>query len=269
MTHPTWRDKNCIVTGASAGIGRALADAWARAGANVALVARRADPLREVAAELDKTAAGDILPIVGDASWPEDVERIRQTVRDQWNHVDLLCNCVGRSARGRVLDATVEDFQQLWDANVMSAVFCTQAFSSMLLESRGHVVNIGSLASRVAPAYLGAYPPVKHALAAFTQQLRMEHGQEGLHALLVCPGPIAGGDPNRHAEQTAHLPPGAARPGGGARIRGLDPEKLAAKILRYCERRKPELIAPGYVRLLLITAQISPRAGDWLLRRFT
>ena len=269
MANEYWGEKACLVTGASAGLGRSIAQALACRGANVCITARRSEPLEQAALELRETAQGEVITLAGDMVWEEDVQRLRETIRERWGRLDLLCNGVGRSARRRVLETTPEDFQQLWDANMMATVRCTRAFSDMLTTSSGHLVNIGSLASKVGAPLMGAYPAAKHALAAYTQQIRMEHADAGLHAMLVCPGPIAGSDVSRYAEQARDLPPGAVQPGAGAKLNALDPDRLAEKILRFCERRKPELVAPGRVRCLLALAQLSPRLGDYLVRRFT
>jgi short-subunit dehydrogenase len=181
-----------------------------------------------------------------------------------------LCNNAGLSARSAALDTTPEGFQSLLDVNFIATVRTTRAFASSLIMQRGHLVNIGSLASKVAPRFMGGYPASKHAVAAYSQQLRLELGPEGLHVLLVCPGPIRrSGAGSRYAKQSEDLPEEARQPGAGAKLRGIDPGWLAEKILVACERRKLELVAPGKVRLLLALSQLTPRLGDWLLRKAT
>ena len=93
--------------------------------------------------------------------------------------------------RGTVLATAVDEFRELWEANFLSALQCSKAFAPTLAHSHGHIVLVGSLASKVAAAYLGAYPSSKFPLAALAQQLRIELGEAGPHVLLVCPGPIA------------------------------------------------------------------------------
>ena len=179
-----------------------------------------------------------------------------------------MCNNAGRSTRGAVLDASPEDFQQLLDVNFLATVRMTRAFAPQLLASGGHLVNIGSLASKVAAPYLGAYPASKFAVAAYTQQLRLELGPQGLHVMLVCPGPIARDDGGvRYGAETPGVPVIAQGPGGGARIKTIDPDKLAARIVDACERRRTELVVPGSARILFALSQLSARLGDWLLRR--
>jgi len=236
--------------------------------AKIVLVGRREESLHQVAEEF-ATSAADVLTVAADVTSQEDVTRLHQTVTEKFGSVDLLCNCAGRSARQNVLDTPIEEFQQLLDINFLATVRTTQAFSATLLQQRGHVVNIGSLASKVAPRFLAGYPASKFALAAFSQQLRLELGSQGLHVMLVCPGPIHRDDNAPRYEEGIDLPASAQQPGAGAKLRGIDPDWLAEKILRACERRQLELIVPWKVRVLLTLAQLSPRLGDWLLLRAT
>ena len=131
-------------------------------------------------------------------------------------------------------------------------------------------MNISSLAGKAAVRYVGAYPATKFALTAYTQQLRLEMSPRGLHVLLVLPGPIAReGAAERYAERAAGLPETARKPGAGVRFRAVAPETLSRKILKACEQRRPELVYPRIVRLLFTLGQLSPRLGDWLVRRLT
>jgi NAD(P)-dependent dehydrogenase (short-subunit alcohol dehydrogenase family) len=267
-----WRGKRAVVTGGSAGLGRAIANALVERGARVAIFARRQDALEATAAELRRRGA-DAIALSGDVTIPADVERLASTVYSAWGGLDLLCHCAGRSMRGTALSTTPEEFRELWETNFLSALRCAQAFAKTLNESRGHLVLIGSLASKVAAGYLGAYPASKYPLAALAQQLRMECGRHGMHVLLVCPGPIAridtSGSSGRYINQVPDIPAAAYQPGGGAKVRAIDPNWLAARILRACERRQAELVVPLRARLLFTLSQLSPRLGDWLLRKMT
>ena len=267
-----WCDKRAVITGGSAGLGRVIAAALVERGARVALVARREAPLEEASQQL-KSRGGDVLTVVADVTKPIDIERLSAAVHSAWGGADMLCHCAGRSMRGTVLSTSSDDFRELWETNFLSAVRCVQAFAKSLTENHGHVVLIGSLASKVAAGYLGAYPASKFPLAALAQQMRIENDERGLHTLLVCPGPITRVDEKtlsaRYAGQGSDVPAAAHKPGGGAKVRHVDPHRLAEKILRACEQRKAELVVPWSPRLLFIAAQISPRFGDWLLRRTT
>jgi len=181
-----------------------------------------------------------------------------------------LVNNAGRSMRGKLIDTTPEQFQQLIELNFIAMVRCTRAAIPHLLPRRGHVVNIGSLAAKSASRWVGAYPASKHAVAAYSQQLRLELGPEGLHVLLVCPGPISRDDERLYPLQGMEdIPERARRPGAGVKIKTIPPAKLAAAILRACERRRPELVMPAKARLLFAISQLCPTLGDWIIRRKT
>lgn len=266
MKASDWHNKVCLITGGSSGLGQAIAKAFVERGAKVIITARSLEPLQQAAAQLGANAEA----IAADVTRQDDVERLCEAVIERHGRLDLLCNCAGRSTRSAVLDATVDDFQQLLDVNFLAAVRMTRAFAPLLIEQQGHVVNIGSLAGKVAPRYLGAYPASKFALTAYSQQMRLELGPQGLHVLLVCPGPILRDEAEpRYAEESADLPDVAQRPAAGAKLRGIDPWSLAQRIITACERREPELVIPWKVRVLLTLAQISPKLGDWLLLRST
>jgi short-subunit dehydrogenase len=266
MKASDWHNKVCLITGGSSGLGSSIAKAFAERGAKVIITARRMDPLQRAAAKLGANAEA----IAADLTREDDVKRLREAVVQRHVRLDLLCNCAGRSTRGSALDATVDDFLQLLDVNFLAAVRMTRSFAPLLIEQQGHIVNVGSLASKIAPRYLGAYPASKFALAAYSQQLRLELGPQGLHVLLVCPGPILrdAAEP-RYADESADLPDAAQQPAAGAKLRGIDPDRLAARIVTACERREPELVVPWKVRLLLAISQFSPKLGDWLLLRAT
>jgi short-subunit dehydrogenase len=182
----------------------------------------------------------------------------------------VVVNNVGRSTRGLAVDTSPEEFQQLWELNFLSAVRCARAAYPWLQQSRGHLVNIGSLAAKSAARYLGGYPATKAALAAYTQQLRLEWAECGIHVMLVCPGPLRREDSGaRYDAEAAGLPAEARQPGGGVRLKGLDPAWLARRVVRGCERREAEIVAPAKARLLFALQQLAPSWGDWLVSRMT
>ena len=269
-----WRGKRAVVTGGSAGLGRAIAKTLVRHGARVVIVGRRPEVLDQTLRELKSDAGGDVFAVSADVTKSEDVARIAQAVQSMWGGLDMFCHSAGRSMRGTVLGTSPDEYRDMLDTNFVSAVRCAQVFAESLITSRGHLVLIGSLASKVAAGYLGAYPASKFPLTALTQQLRLETASRGLHTLLVCPGPIRreeshAGQGRYAAQTTSDIPAEAQRPGGGAKVRQIDPYWLAEKILVACEKRRAELVVPWKARILFAASQLSPRFGDWMLRRMT
>ena len=262
-----WPGKVVLITGGSAGLGKAISRAVAEAGARVMLAGRDGEKLKQAIYELSQDgfpASGFVADVTQET---EAAALIARTV-DSYGRLDCLINNVGKSSRGNALDTSADEFRESLEVNFLSVVHCTQAAAPHLRASRGHLVNIGSLASKTVSRYLGAYPPAKFALAGYTQQLRYELGPDGVHVLLVCPGPIARPDAGqRYEEQSAGLPEGAAQPGGGVNLKGIDPHWLAKHILRACQQRRPELIVPAKARCLFAISQLWPTWGDWIIGR--
>jgi short-subunit dehydrogenase len=263
-----WRGRSVLVTGASAGLGFHIAEAFAMRGAKVAIAARGQAKLDDAAARLRMHGA-TVLPIAADVTRQAEVDSLVNRTVLELDGLDVLVNNAGRSTRGKALDVSPEQFQEMWELNFLSAVRCTQAAAPHLLHVRGHVVNIGSLAAKTVSPYLGAYPATKFPLAAWSHQLRLEMA-EALHVLLVCPGPLRRDDAGeRYREEARDLPEAATKPGGGVKLKGIDPAWLAQRIVQACARRESELIVPWKARLLLSIAALSPAWGDWLIRRMT
>ncbi len=264
-----WEGKVVVVTGGSSGLGRVIAEAFAHAGAKVVIAGLEAEAVEAAAADLRERGC-DALGVHADVTQQEQVDSLFAQALDRFGGLDVLVNSAGRSMRGKLLETTPEQFRELMELNLIALARCTQAAVPHLLERHGHVVNIGSLASKSAARWVGAYPATKFAVAAYTQQLRLELGGEGLHVLLVCPGPIARDDPRLYPlEGLEDLPERARRPGAGVKVGTIRPEKLARAILRACERRRPELVVPAKARLLFALAQLWPGLGDWIVLRRT
>ncbi len=264
-----WQDKVALVTGGSSGIGRAIAAQFSTAGANVVVVGLEEEQVRQAERELcDKNA--ESLGIAADITRQADVDALFDRALARFGRLDVLVNNAGRSMRGQVLDTTPEQFRDLMELNFIALVRCTRAAVPHLLKQRGSVVNMGSLAAKSAARWVGAYPASKHAVAAYSQQLRLELGPQGLHVLLVCPGPIRRDEPRLYPlEGLEDLPESARRPGAGVKLDATHPVRLARLILKSCQRRRAELIYPIKARLLFVLAQLWPELGDWLVLRNT
>ena len=264
-----WQNKVVLVTGGSSGLGRVIAEAFSEAGAKLAIVGLEQQQVEQAASEM-RAAGREVLGIHADITRQEHVDKLFGKVLQQFGRLDVLVNNAGRSMRGKVLDTTPEQFRDLMELNLIALVRCTRAAVPYLLQQRGHVINIGSLAAKSAARWVGAYPATKFAVAAYSQQLRLELGEQGLHVLLVCPGPIQRKNARLYPlEGLEDIPESARAPGAGVQVHAIPPQDLAQAILRACERRKPELVMPGKAKLLFAISQLFPSLGDWIVRRKT
>jgi NAD(P)-dependent dehydrogenase (short-subunit alcohol dehydrogenase family) len=228
----------------------------------VGLAARDADQLGSAATSLGECR-----------HWPCDVTNDQQVVElfarvvADWQGLDVLVNAVGKSDRRLGMSCSPADFQAAWETNFLSLVRCTRAALPLLEPARGSIVNVASLAARLAVANMGPYPVTKFAVAAYCQQLRYELRQQrsGVHVLLVCPGPVRRADAGTRYAANENLPPRAMLPGAGVRLPGIDPDRLAGMIVRACERRRPELVVPGRIRWLLALASLWPGLADQIV----
>ena len=142
------------------------------------------------------------------------MDAFANSLSDLVGRLDALVNAVGLSTRKLIKDTSLADYREYMAVNFESAVRCSLACIDLLVEARGHLVNIGSLSSKTAWPFMAPYTTSKMALAGFTQQLRLE-GPAELHVMLVCPGPIRRNDAGqRYQDQTDGLPDEAAKPGG-------------------------------------------------------
>lgn len=207
---------------------------------------------------------------LADVSAVDQVNELFAAVQTDWGRLDVLVNNVGVSDRGQIESLGRDRMIELIDANVTTTLLCCQAAMPMLESSGGCVVNVGSLAAKTAPRFLGGYAIAKHALAALSEQLRLEWRDRGIHVGIVCPGPIRREDAGtRYEIADDRVPHTATAPGGGAKLSGLPPERVAAAVLRCARKRLPVVVLPFRARLLFIVGEIFPRLGDWLLVKFT
>ncbi|MGW8256555.1 MAG: SDR family NAD(P)-dependent oxidoreductase [Thermoguttaceae bacterium] len=264
-----WQNKTVLVTGGSSGLGRVIAETFAAAGAKLTIVGLEADAVAQCTEEM-RSAGCDVLGIPADITRQDDVDRLFSETLARFGRLDVLVNNAGRSTRGKLLDTTPEQFRDLMELNFLALVRCTRAAVPHLLKQRGHLVNIGSLAAKSAARWVGAYPATKFAVAAYSQQLRLELGPQGLHVLLVCPGPIERKDPRLYPlEGLEDVPESARRAGAGVKTKAISPHKVAQKILLACQRRKAEIIFPASARLLFAIAQLCPSLADRIVLRKT
>jgi len=181
--------KTIVITGASSGIGAAMARRLGRDGHQIALAARRAEALRAVAADIDSGA----ITVVADVTRRADVERLRDETLRAFGSVDVWINNAGRGISRSVLELTDADVDEMMAVNVKSALYGMQAIVPYFVErGGGHLINISSFLARVPiAAHRSAYNAAKAALNALTMNLRADVAAKGVEVSIVMPGLVA------------------------------------------------------------------------------
>jgi short-subunit dehydrogenase len=260
-----------LITGGSAGLGFVIAETFAEAGYDVVITGRNQERLETAAERLRSIGQVCVNTIRCDVTDPDQVQAVAQALQTQVGRLDVLVNCVGESDRGLVMDLGVQRVHELIDQNLSATLICSQAMMPLLRACHGSVVNIGSLAGKVGARYLGGYNLAKHALTGLTQQMRLEWKEHDIHVSIVHPGPIRRDDTGSRyaAKMGGDLPSQASKPGGGTKLKGLDPKRVAEAVLKCARRKRSDVVLPGYLRLLITIGNAFPRLGDWILLSFT
>jgi NADP-dependent 3-hydroxy acid dehydrogenase YdfG len=168
------KDKVAIVTGASSGIGRATALSLAKAGAKIAIAARRIQQLEELQKEITKNGA-ECIVVPCDVTKRKDCQALIDATIKKWNQVDILINNAGIMPLSFVKSLKVDEWEQMVDVNIKGVLFCTAAaVPHMINKNSGHIVNISSVAGRIVFPAGSVYCATKYAVRAFSEGLRQE-----------------------------------------------------------------------------------------------
>lgn len=185
-----FQDQVAVVTGASSGIGKAVAVSLAEHGATVCLVARRLDEL-EAIASASRSIPPELIPYQADLSQDEHLNRLVTRLRADFQHVDIIVHSAGIYERDRLACARITDFEVQYRTNVLAPYALTQALLPMLPAHLGQIVFVNSSAGLTAPENLSQYAATKHALKAIADSLRKEVNQDGIRVLSVYLGRTA------------------------------------------------------------------------------
>jgi short-subunit dehydrogenase len=245
----------CVVTGASAGIGRATALAVARKGADLVLAARREQLLHEVAGEIERLGRRALV-VPCDVTSLAQIEALRDRTREAFGRCDVLVNDAGIPGGGPFADLTVDQIDRVVRTNYLGLLFTTKAFLPMMLEAgRGHVVNVASLAGRFAVPGSSVYSSTKHAVVAFSEALSYEVRPRGVLVTAVNPGLVA----TEGFPQTKALQRG---------IRVMRPERVADLIVKVVEKEiSPERSIPRTWAAMQVLRILAPGLYRRGLRR--
>lgn len=269
-----------IVTGASAGIGEAAARRLANEGATVVIAARRGDRLEALKREIE-SAAGRALAVAGDVTSPQDRERLVSETMRAFGRIDGLVNNAGFGQRGPIELVPVEAIRQNFETNLFSLIALSQlVIPIMRAQKNGRIVNVSSVAGRIARPLSSVYDATKHALEAISDGMRGELAPFGISVVVIEPGFIITeflGVANEISRETIeHAGPYAEsfeKLSGviqRLRKRAGRPEDIAEVIFKALSARSPRTryAAPGHARFALAVKRLLPsRVFDYVLSR--
>ncbi len=176
------------ITGASSGIGEATALALAREGAAVALAARREDRIGELAGRIESDG-GSAAAITTDVSREDEARAFVDGARERLGRLDILVNNAGLMLLGPVEGADTDEWRRMVDVNLLGLLYCTHAaLPAMREQGGGHIVNVSSVAGRVANAGSAVYNLTKFGVHAFSEGLRQEALHAGVRVTTIAPG---------------------------------------------------------------------------------
>jgi len=251
-----FRNKIVAITGASSGIGKALAEDALRRGSKVAVCARNLEKLQELFADRP-----DVFCIKADVSKEEDCKRFIDGVVAHWGGIDVLINNAGISMRALFEDAELSVIRELMDINFWGTVYCTKYALPHIRRNRGTIVGVSSIAGyRGLPARTG-YSSSKFAMQGFMEALRTELLHTGVHVMWVCPGFTSS-----NIRNVARAADGSAQketPLDEGKL--MSAETCAGIILDAAEKRKRTVVMTSQGKLTVLLSKLLPGFLDGLV----
>lgn len=265
----SYKAKSVVITGASSGIGRALALRFAGEGADLTLAARSQDALEEVAREAARLGARAVAAPT-DVTDPAQVEAMIDRAEREFGAVDVLVNNAGMGTFGRVADTSLEDWNRVIDLNIRGVVHGVHAVLPRMIRRReGQIINIASLAGLVSAPYMVPYATTKFAVVGLTRGLHAEVHSQGIHVMLVNPGPVKTnfmanaevGDGAKPIEIFGReiLLNQSERERFNDLPLGMNPDRLAGQIVDAARKRKAEVNLTIEAKLGARFARFTPR----------
>ncbi|MFP6664447.1 MAG: SDR family NAD(P)-dependent oxidoreductase [Deltaproteobacteria bacterium] len=256
----SFRDKRVLITGASSGIGRALALDLAGRGARLGLIARRREELEVLATEI-RDSGGEACVAVADIAERAETFAACAALSEALGGIDLLINNAGYGHHRRFLDWEVEDIQRMMQVNYMGAVHATKAvLPGMVERGEGFLVFIASVAGKIAPPDESAYAASKFAMVGLAESLSLEVEEHGIHVLTVCPGAIR--TPFFDAEALTRMP-------AVAKNTMVPVQGLVDAIVRGLQRGAHEITHPRFIRAGYVVRALAPSFMRTQVRRTT
>jgi short-subunit dehydrogenase len=247
--------KVVVVTGASMGIGEAIAKIFADQGAGVVLLSRdagRAEAARNRIGQTDRTVA-----MACDVRHREEIDRALGLTLHHFNRVDVWINNAGAGMQDTVADMSMAACRDLFDTNLFSAIACLQALVPVMRSAGGGtIINISSVAGHIPLPFGAAYSASKFAMNAIGKAARLELRGDNIQVLTVCPGYVA----TDFGKNMIAVRRGSTRPKS---VRGISAERVARAVYEGYRKRKREVIVPWTMHPAVKLYQLFPSLVEW------
>ena len=227
------KDKRIVITGASSGIGEAMAREYAKMGAKVVMAARRSEELERIAAEI-RNAGGSVAFAACDVTKEEECKHLMEVAVEAFGGIDVLICNAGLSMRALFDDCDLRVLHRLMDVNFWGTVNCTKYALKWLQQSKGSLVGISSVAGIHGLPGRTGYSASKYAMTGFLDTIRIENLKKGLHVMTACPGFTASNV--RFSALTADGTQQGETPRDEAKM--MTPEEVAHIVAKGIQRRK-------------------------------
>ena len=252
--------KVAVITGASMGIGEAIAKLFLQEGAKVVLCSR--DLARTKAAEQRIGGGANTLSVACDVSKRDQVDALVKAAVAKFGRIDIFVNNAGFGLNDAVADMDMAEFRRMFDTNLFGAVECMQAvIPIMRQQGGGDIVNISSVSGHIATPYMSGYAATKHAMNAIGKAGRMELLRHNINVLTVSPGYIAT-DFVKNMVKGKH----SERVGSSVKY-AVTPDVVADATLQGLLKRKREVIVPKFYKWFIKLYQTSPGAVERAIRK--
>jgi short-subunit dehydrogenase len=248
-----------LITGASQGIGRALALAAVRRGGKVLAAARSEELLRGLADEA-RALGGTLHTVLADVTSPDDRRQMVEAALQHFGGLDILINNAGIGATGHFADVSPDRLRKIMEVNFFGLTETTRALLPLLKKgTRPAIVNISSIAGKRGIPARSEYSASKFAVQGFSEALRAELAKDGVDVLVICPGLTQTNFSQNMIEQKAKM--------ALDHMRGMTPEQVALATLRAIERGKNEIHLTFQGKLMVFVSRFFPRLADRIARR--
>ncbi len=252
------KNKVVIITGASSGIGKAMAHEFARRGANLVLAARQYVTLCEIALDLEKQYKIKAIAVQCDVAVPEDCKYLIKQAIVTFKHIDVLVNNAGISMRALFNDADVDVLKKVMDVNFWGTVYCTKYALPEIINTKGSVVGVSSIAGYKGLPGRTGYSASKFAMNGFLDSLRVENLKTGVHVMTACPGFTAS-----NIRNTALTKDGSQQSESSMdEDKMMSADQVAKIIVDGVEARKRTLIITGQGKLTVALTKFLPAFLD-------